>query len=441
MNRGFFWGGVFQIIVILIVYIILLFVKNDYVLIFTFFYSFIISYSIIKNKKTFFLFNDSTVIFLIFLFLYGFFNPILEFAIQGSLGIFTYYATIIYASCIPAYILGVASVRSNRFDLNYLFLVNSNIKTNKGYNICLIILLCLLLSFVSFDFYKQGILFKPSVTLTTSRLELFSDITQFKILVGLFISSIFLYFVYYYATLSFKVKIIIFCLFGYFVLMELSVGNRRDFVPMVVGIFWVFVNSKKINFTFVRFIYLILGLFIFLFIGSIRSSFTLNETFNFSNLAFSTLSNNEFIYPFYTLSYYVGKFLNGSIVFLFGMSIFLYPFIYFVPRFVYTEKPLSLAVQFIQEIDSQMGYAYSPVTEFFVNFGPIGPFFGFLVLGIFISRIQFQKDQRLNFIFFTMIPDFCRGELGTFFYQFFFVSFLIIIVPYFRKMGNQNFVV
>jgi oligosaccharide repeat unit polymerase len=431
MKKKLFFFGIVQSVIILLIYLLLVFIKEDYVLIFTFIYSFFLSFNILKNKTQNFFFNDTTVIILIFLFLYGFFNPIVEFVLQGSLSKVTYFATIIYASCIPAFILGIALAfkTKNRYNISYLALVNPNIKKSKNYNIFLISILGLLLSYVSFDFYSQGILFNPSVALKTNRLELFTEISQFKIVVGLFISSIFLYFIYYFTTLSIRVKSVVIFLLCYFVLMELSVGNRRDFVPMIIGFFWIFVKIKKINFTFRRFIYLLLGLFFFLFLGSIRSSATTDEAFNFSNLALSTLASNEFIYPFYTLGHYVDKFLNGTHVFLYGLSIFLYPILFFIPRDIYPEKPISLAVQFIKEIDSTMGYAYSPVTELFVNFGVIGPFVGFLIIGIIIFKMQSFKDQRFNFVFFTMIPDFCRGEIGTFIYQFFFISFFIILLP------------
>ena len=378
------------------------------------------------------------------MFLYGFFNPIVEFVLQGSLSKVTYFATIIYASCIPAFILGVAFPfkKSNIYNTSYLTLVNPIFKRSNNYVIFLIFILGFLLSYVSFSFYTQGILFKPSVALKTSRLELFTETSQLKIVVGLFISSIFLYFIYYFTIFSIKVKSVVIFLLFYFVLMELSVGNRRDFVPMIIGFFWIFVNIKKINFTFRRFIYLLLGLFFFLFLGSIRSSATTDEAFNFSNLALSTLTSNEFIYPFYTMRYYVDKFLNGNLVFLYGVSIFLYPILFFIPRAIYPEKPISLAVQFVKEIDSTMGYAYSPVTEFFINFGVFGPFFGFLVLGFIIIKMQTFKDQRFNYVFFTMIPDFCRGEIGTFIYQFFFISFFIILLPnllkYISKGNSSN---
>lgn len=430
MNKKVFFWGIFQTFLILLIYIFLVFIKNDKFLVYTFLYSFFLSFNILKNNKKNILFNDSKLIFLIFLFLYGFFNPVVEFVVEGSLSISTYLATIIYASCIPAYTLGVSFVKSNNYDQNYLSKINTQKKKSISYNIYLLFLLIILLLYVSLDFYSQGILFKPSVALRINRLELFTEITQFKIVVGLFITSIFLFFIYYFASLTKRVKYIVIILFCYFVLMELSVGNRRDFLPMIVGFFWIFVNTKGIKLTFIKFIYIVIGLFLFLFLGSIRSSATSTETFNYFNLVMLTLSSNEFIYPFYTLGYSVSKFLSGTLSFSYGTTIFYNPIVFFIPRLFFPDKPLSLAVQFVNEIDSAMGYAYSPVTEFFVNFGILGPFICFLILGVIISKIQSFKDQRLNFIFFTLIPDFCRGEIATFLYQFFVVSFFIIILPY-----------
>lgn len=429
MNRNLFFFGIFQLLFILILYIFLVFIKIDYILIFIFIYSFFLSFYTLKYKINFFLFNDSTVVFLIFLFLYGFFNPIVEITMQGSLSLITYFSTIIYASCIPAYIIGVSFIKFKRFDLNFFNKVNQNSKQSKNFNLFLLYLLSLLLLYTSYEFYREGILFKPSVALTTSRLELFTEISQLKIVSGFLISGIFLYFIFYFSTLSKGLKFIVIFLLCYFVLMQLSVGNRKDFLPMLVGFFWIFVNNKKIKFTFLRFIYMLLGLFLFLLLGSIRSIASTEDVLSFSNLAILTLSSNEFVYPFYTLGYHVAKFLDGSMVFLYGLSIFIYPILYFVPRFIFPEKPISLAVQFVNEIDSTMGYAYSPVTEFFLNFGVIGPLVGFLIIGIIVSKIQSFKDQRFNFIFFTLIPDFCRGEIGTFIYQFIFLSFFIVIFP------------
>lgn len=425
-------------ICILFIYIFLYFFKNDLLLISVLVFSFFWGFIIFRKSNKNYLLNDSSGIFLIFLFLYGFLNPIVEFSLEGILSSSTYLATVIYAICLPSYIIGFSLFKSKGYENLYNKVFLNYSKTSFViYNKILLVILFILLFYFSYDFYTNGILFNPSVALKINRLELFTEISQLKIIIGFLTTSVFLYFIYYYKLLSTRSKLFVFLLFIYFVTMQLSVGNRKEFVPIIVGIFWVFVNTNKIRFTLRRFFYMIFGIFLFLFLGSIRSNASSEGGFSISNLAILTLSNNEFVFPFYTLTHAVSKYLDGNLNLFFGSTIFFYPFLYFIPRYFFPDKPFSLAVQFVTDIDSSMGYAYLPVTEFFVNFGILGPFVGFLIIGIVISKIQAFKDQRFIFIFFTMIPDFCRGELGLFIYQFIFVSFFIIIIPVILKYNSK----
>lgn len=438
MRKISFVIGNIQCLLILVLYIILCFFKNDVFLILIFFYSLILAFKVIKSKNEYLLFNDSLAILLIFLFLYGFFNPIVGFFLDGEISKDTYFATIIYASTIPAYILGSSLVFSSNYDVKYMNCINLK-KYDRNYTIFLILILLNCLLYVTYGFYSQGILFNPSVTLKANRVELMSDVSQLQVLVGIFITSIFLYFIYYYKVIPYKIKLIFIFLLIYYVAMQMSVGNRRDFVPMIIGFFWVFVNYKKIHFTLVRFVFMLVGLFLFLFLGTLRSPELLEDGFDFSKLAIITLSNNEFVYPFITLTYAVNSFFKGTLSLYYGSTILFYPFLLFIPRVIFPLKPISLANAFVLDnFGGGMGYAYSPITEFFVNFGVLGPFFCFFLLGMLISRIQGYKDQRIIFIFFTMIPDFCRGEISSFIYQFFFISFFVISIPVLLKYISEN---
>jgi oligosaccharide repeat unit polymerase len=441
MRNSFFILGNMQCLLILVLYMILCFFKNDIFLISTFFYSLILGFKVIKNKHKYLLFNDSLAILLIFLFLYGFFNPIVGFFLDGEISKVTYFATIIYASTIPAYILGSSLVISSNYDVKYINCIGLK-QYNRNYTVFLILILFNCLLYLSYDFYSQGILFNPSVALKTNRAELMSGVSQLQVIVGVFTTSIFLYFIYYYKAIPYKVRLIFTFLLSYYVAMQMSVGNRRDFVPMIVGFFWVFVNYKKLRFTLARFAMLLVGLFLFLFLGTLRSPELLEDGFNISKLAIVTLSSNEFVYPFITLTYAVDSFLKGTLSLYYGSTILFYPFLLFIPRVIFPLKPISLANKFVLDnFGGGMGYAYSPVTEFFVNFGILGPFFCFFLLGMIVSKMQGYKDQRIIFVFFTMIPDFCRGEISSFIYQFFFVSFFIIILPVilnYKSLENQN---
>ena len=108
--------------------------------------------------------------------------------------------------------------------------------------------------------------------------------------------------------------------------MQLSVGNRRDFVPIVIGIFWVFVNIKRLKFGIIGFAGILLVIFLFNYLGTLRAG---DNGSNRSQLIYQTMTNNEFVYPFFTLTYEVEQnkkqpnnyiFLpSGSVSFSLGM--------------------------------------------------------------------------------------------------------------------------
>ena len=443
MRKVFFIVGNLQFLLLLVFYCVLFFLKNDLFLILIFFCSLFLGFKVLRCRSEYILFNDSLAVLLIFLFLYGFFNPIVSFFVEGEISQETYFASIIYASTIPAYILGTSFFPSSKYDLKYLSTLSSK-KYDSHYTFFLLIILIICLLNISYNFYSQGILFNPSVAFNSNRVELLSSVSQLQVVIGLFVTSIFLYFIYYYKAIPHKFRLVFIFLLVYYVSMQMSVGNRRDFVPMIVGFFWVFVNYKKIQFTLGRFVVLLVGLFLFLFLGTLRSPELLEDGFDISKLAIITLSNNEFIYPFMTLKYAVADFFKGTLSLYYGSTILFYPFLLFIPRVIFPLKPISLASKFvIDNFGGGMGYAYSPVTEFFVNFGIFGPFICFLLFGMLISKTQGFKDQRIIFVFFTMIPDFCRGEISSFIYQFFFVSFFIISLPVILKyiLENKNKIV
>ena len=92
---------------------------------------------------------------------------------------------------------------------------------------------------------------------------MFSNVGQIDIVVGLLIIGLFSYFVYYYKKLSRKTLFFVSGLLFYYIIMQLSVGNRRDFVPILIGIFWVIVNVKRIKFGILGFTAILFAVFIF----------------------------------------------------------------------------------------------------------------------------------------------------------------------------------
>ncbi|ASW76164.1 hypothetical protein IQ37_06205 [Chryseobacterium piperi] len=422
-----------QCLLLILLYIILFFFKNDYILVFAYIYSLFLGFAVIKTRVEYLLANNTGLIFLLFLFLYGALHSIASLILLDEIPQNIYLSTIIYGATLPSYLLGYSFVKQKLYNEAYKEEIKES-EPSVFYSIFLVILLILLTGYMSYFFISIGAFFNLSV-LTKDRSEVFETREQSQIVVGLLISGIYLYFIYYYKKISKLILFIISAILLYYVLMQLAAGNRRDFMPMVTGVFWIFVNIKKLKFNLFWFVVLLFSIFIFQYLGTIRGSLSSNTNMNSSESSVAALTNNEFTYPFYTLSFEVDDMLKNKIEYKYGESLS-YPVLFFIPRAIYPEKPNSLANQFIQKHFGKrykMGFAYTPVSEAFVNFGVLGPFFCYFLVGLVISFIQNRNHQVLNFVFFTMILDFCRGELGTFFYQFFFTALFIYILPSIKK--------
>ncbi len=92
-------------------------------------------------------------------------------------------------------------------------------------------------------------------------------------------------------------------------------------------------------------------------------------------------------------------------------------------------KPESLANQFLDKKyrrNKTIGFAYSPVTETFINFGYIDPLLVFFLLGRFLTFIEGYKNQLCNLIVFILIINFCRSEMSAYLYLVVFISLFFL---------------
>ncbi|MEJ8591103.1 oligosaccharide repeat unit polymerase [Riemerella anatipestifer] len=432
--KKIYFVSIIQCVLLIVLYALLYVYKNDPLLVGAFIYSLFLGFFLMKKKMKDLYLNDTALIFLLFLVLYGCFNSIIQLVMLGRIDLDVYKSTIIYALTVPSYLLGwsIRSPKTPTYVLHSEQLLRSS--KRRGYNNLLTILLTILILYKSYFFYSVNMFFNIS-GLQKSRYELFDNVSQADVVIGLLISGIFLYFIYFHQQLSIRNRGIVIFLLLYYVLLQLGAGNRRDFMPMLLGMGWLFVNYKKIKFNFVWLVLSLLGITFFNYLGTIRASLLSDDVK--SDAMVSTMTSNEFVYPFFTLNEEVSQYIrNDNYDFKYGETIITYPIIMFIPRAIYEDKPRSLAAQFVVDKygrRGQMGYAYTPVSEFFINFGVLGPFFCYFIIGYFIARIQKKRNQILNFVFFTMILDFCRGEMGTFFYQFVFIALFIYVLPGLKK--------
>lgn len=393
-----------------------------------FFFSLLFGFLVIKKKYGRVLVNNTELIFLVFLFLYGFYNPFIAF-LSDIMTDSTYKAMLIYASSIPAYLIGVLFIKTTKHPIKEI-----SLKCFSGNALlyCFILLLILfsLLVYMTYFFSSLDMLFNPSTLLGKNRNNFFKHITQIQIVIGLFISGIFLFFIFYFEKLSSKFQILIVILLSYYILMHLSVGNRKDFIPMLLGLMWIVVNKYRISVKISLVTAFLFVIFFFNFLGGIRSMIFRRETFGLEIIK-SSIKYNEFTFPINTLIDEVDLYNKNpeNYKFRYGKTFFINSFEIFIPRKFFHNKFTSLAKDYMHKFHDQSEYAiaYTPVTESFINFGPFGISIVYFFIGYIISFIANYKIKIFNFLFFCIIIDFCRGEISSIVFIYLFIALPFIM--------------
>ena len=99
----------------------------------------------------------------------------------------------------------------------------------------------------------------------------------------------------------------------------------------------------------------------------------------------------------------------------------------FIPRAIWTDKPESLSLQFMRDAfgsTNLIGFAYTPVTEAFLNFSWVGPFIVFAIFSLLLVKLVRNADAHpgLYFILFALVVDFHRGEFAGIVYAICFIG-------------------
>jgi oligosaccharide repeat unit polymerase len=358
-------------------------------------------------------------------------NCVIEYLINGTYDVDIYKATIIYFLGVIGFSFGSICFLLNKKQLPKVKNINLNLPINKFSNFLFTLSLCIVL-YKSIFFYMNGVLFNTAAFEEKSRNELY-EVNQLLVITGYILIGAFLFVIYNFRHITKNLLFLFSLLLLYYILLQLSVGNRREFTPIILAIFYILINEKKIIFKKYYLIFILFFIFLFNSISAFRDPLLRESTMN-EKFAISLISN-EFVYPFQTLYLPVKAANHGTNEFIYGKSLFFNTFSIFIPRILFPNKPNSLALDFVlKNFDGGMGYAYMPASEFYINFGLFGPLVCFFIIGYLIRHIIIYKPI-LTFIFFTMIPDFCRGEISSFIYQLFFFA-LFFIINYFRLRIN-----
>lgn len=212
---------------------------------------------------------------------------------------------------------------------------------------------------------------------------------------------------------------------GIFVLFLLSIGTRRDFLPMFIFMAGVVATRRR---SVIRAGTVVMGFVAFTAmtaIGIIRQVADNPAILMRFNPIELLVTQSEFVSPIQTLMHYtiVDRPLRWGLTYLAAPSLFL-------PRAFWPDKPESLSLQFMRDAFASvglMGFAYTPVTEAFLNFSWPGPFLVFSVLSILLLKLvrNAERYPGIYFMVFAYTLDFNRGDFGGTFY-----SLLVVGVAY-----------
>jgi oligosaccharide repeat unit polymerase len=185
-----------------------------------------------------------------------------------------------------------------------------------------------------------------------------------------------------------------------------AVGNRREFVYVFLFILALFLlkeNVKALKFAVWGFIAMVL----FLILGLYRTGLTLQTDLKL----ILTNGLGDFIIPHNTFVYYYSTGVDNLYG---GLTYFSFLFL-FIPRFLWASKPISLAVDFVNDLDLPMGFGFSPVAEAYLNFGDISVIL-FPLSIILLVTVIYRLNRVFPFLYiflFIQILNLNRGELSA----------------------------
>lgn len=377
---------------------------------------------IISKRSENFLINNPELFLLVCMFLYGFYNPVVAY-FSDKMGNDVYKAMIIYATSVPAYLIGLHSYSARLSEVKSLTI-------NHKVFYFFIILLVILIAYKSYFFYSIDLFFNAANLAGKGRYYIFGSMNQMDVIIGILITGVFLFLIYYYKNLSKIMVLSVAALLLYFILLNIFAGNRRDFIPMLLGVFFIIVYRYNIKFGWKWMVTIVIVASLFNIMGGVRSMLSNKIAFN-KDIVVSSLKSNEFTIPFNTLIDEVASYEKNpdSYGFRNGETYIKNTFEIFIPRKLFPNKFTSLAKEYMVKFHNTTNYAiaYTPVTESFINFGKYGAAFVYIVIGLLVGFLTNYKNQIFIFAFFCLTIDFCRSEYSGFVYYYVLVLFPFIV--------------
>jgi hypothetical protein len=218
-----------------------------------------------------------------------------------------------------------------------------------------------------------------------------------------------------WARLSRPARIIFGVTVAAYVLIQLSFGNRREFLPIAVFVAGLIAIKRRSVIRLGTAAFGLVAFAFFLAIALVRQ-IILHPGLLAKGPMQLLLESNEFVAPIQTLMHYatVDRPLKLGWTYLYAPALL-------IPRAIWPGKPESLSLEFLRDAfgyTALMGYAYTPVTEAFINFSWVGPFIALSAVSLLMVKLVRNADVRpgLYLIAFAMVVDFNRGDSGGMFY-------------------------
>lgn len=195
-----------------------------------------------------------------------------------------------------------------------------------------------------------------------------------------------------------------------YVIFHLGLGNRRDFLAMFLFLVGMLASRRRSVIGFRTTLVAFLAFAGFMLVGVVRQVRSAPWTLYTMTPLTLVTEQNEFVMPIQTATYY----MSIDRPFLLGMTYLAAPGA-FIPRALWPEKPIGLSSQFNREKFGDVivpGFAYTPITEAYINFSFVGPFIVLSLISlatVFLVR-HARERPLLYFLCFSLVLDFNRGE-------------------------------
>ena len=303
-----------------------------------------------------------------------------------------------------------------------------------------IVFLFFLVAYSFYFMYSRGVPVFAFSSFNLDRLDYFQNVDQLWVILKFIIASAASYLIFYLKKLDKMQRIALISIIVFYVLYQASLGNRNEYALIVFFTMGYFLAARKKPVS----LKILLVLFV-LFVSSfwitiMRSADSRNLRGN--QAVELAMQSNEFMYPIQT-TYYI---IKDKWPHRYGETYTIHVIKQIIPRSWQKDKPQSLGSEFIAKTfgSGWSGWAYTPVTEAYLNFGIVGPFIIYFIIGLIMNSLTtevWKKGITFKYLMaYSIIFNFCRGDVSSTLYMvlFLWLTYLVMkkIMPSRGLKGN-----